>query len=78
MNLHQGRNESHRDYMNRFTKEALKVPDLDEKVAMIALPQGTTNDKFHRSLAKRAPDNMNELHERAEKYIKAEESLKKS
>ena len=37
MNLEQGKNESLRDYLNRFTKEALKVPDLDEKVAMIAL-----------------------------------------
>ena len=43
MNLLQGRNESLRDYINHFTKEALKVPDLDEKVAMIALQQGTTD-----------------------------------
>nr|XP_017233105.1 PREDICTED: uncharacterized protein LOC108207158 [Daucus carota subsp. sativus] len=64
--------------MNRFTKEALKVPDLDQKVAMIALQQGTTDDNFRRSLAKRAPDNMNDLQERAGKYIKAEESLRKS
>ncbi|XP_063946002.1 uncharacterized protein LOC135151472 [Daucus carota subsp. sativus] len=64
--------------MNRFTKEALKVPDLDQKVAMIALQQGTTDDNFRRSLAKRAPDNMNELQERAGKYIKAEESMRKS
>lgn len=78
MNLRQGRNESLRDYMNCFTKEALKVLDLDQKVAMIVLQQGTTDDNFHRSLAKRAPDNMNELQERARKYIKAEESLKKS
>ena len=78
MNLHQGRNESHRDYMNRFTNEALKVPDLDQKVAMIALQQGTTNDNFRHSLAKRAPANMNELEEGAGKYIKAEESMRKS
>ncbi|XP_063941432.1 uncharacterized protein LOC135149610 [Daucus carota subsp. sativus] len=31
MNLHQGKNESLREYMNRFTKEALKVLDLDQK-----------------------------------------------
>ncbi|XP_063942645.1 uncharacterized protein LOC135150313 [Daucus carota subsp. sativus] len=78
MNLHQGKNESLREYMNRFTKEALKVPDLDQKVAMIALQQGTTDDNFRRSLAKRSPDNMNDLQERAGKYIKAEESLIKS
>nr|XP_017233146.1 PREDICTED: uncharacterized protein LOC108207198 [Daucus carota subsp. sativus] len=78
MNLHQGKNKSLREYMNRFTKEALKVPDLDKKIAMIALQQGTTDDNFRRSLAKRAPDNMNDLQERAGKYIKAEESLRKS
>ena len=32
MNIVQGRNESLRDYMNRFTKEALKVPDMDSRV----------------------------------------------
>ncbi|XP_017227520.1 uncharacterized protein LOC108203258 [Daucus carota subsp. sativus] len=78
MNLHQGNNESLREYMNRFTKEALKVSDLDQKVAMIALQQGITDDNFRRSLAKRALDNMNDLQERAGKYIKAEEILKKS
>ena len=54
MNLLQGRNESLRDYINRFTKEALKVPELDEKVAMISLQQGTTVTFFKRSLAKQA------------------------
>ena len=77
MNLLQGKNESLRDYINRFTKEALKVPDLDEKVAMIALQQGTTDTFFKRSLAKQAPEDMNALQERAGKYIKAEESLRK-
>ena len=65
-------------HMNHFTKEASKVPDLDQKVVMIALQQGITDDNFRQSLAKRAPDNMNDLQERAEKYIKADESLRKS
>ena len=56
MNLLQSKNESLRNYINRFTKEALKVPDLDEKVAMIALQQGTTDTFFKRSLAKQAPE----------------------
>ena len=78
MNLEQGKNESLRDYLNRFTKEALKVPDLDEKVAMIALQQGTTDPYFKRSLAKHPPENMLLLQDRAGKYIKAEESMKKT
>lgn len=35
MNVVQGKNKSLRDYLKRFTKKALKVPDLDNKVAMI-------------------------------------------
>ena len=78
MNIVQGRNESLRDYMNRFTKEALKVPDMDSRVAMIALQRGTTNDDFRKSLAKKAPESMNALQERAGKYIKVEESMKRA
>ena len=48
MNLHQGRNESLREYMNQLTKEALKVSNLDQKVAMIALQQGNTDDNLRR------------------------------
>ena len=44
---------------------------------MIALQQGTTATLFKRSLAKKAPEDMNALQERAVKYIKAEESLRK-
>lgn len=76
INLLQERNESLRNYMNRFTKEALKVPDCDEKVVMITLQQGTTNTFFKRSLAKKAPEDINVLQERAGKYIKAEEILR--
>ena len=52
MNMEQGKNETLRDYLNRFTREALKVPDLDQKVAMVALQQGTSDVHFKRSLAK--------------------------
>ena len=75
MNLLQRKNESLRNYINRFTKEALKVPNLDEKVAMIALQQGTTDTFFKRSLVKQATEDMNAIQERDGKYIKAEESL---
>ncbi|XP_074374251.1 uncharacterized protein LOC141714642 [Apium graveolens] len=49
MGLVQGAKESLRYYQNRFTKEALKIPDLDDK-----------------------------LQDRAGKYIKVEESVKKT
>lgn len=34
MDVEQGNNESLRDYMKRITKEALKVPNLDDRVAI--------------------------------------------
>ncbi|KAL8104965.1 hypothetical protein AgCh_028939 [Apium graveolens] len=78
MSIVQGAKESLRDYLNRFTKEALKVPDLDDKVAMIALQQGTRDEFFKMSLAKRPPESMLQLQDRAEKYIKVEESMRKT
>ncbi|KAK1365344.1 hypothetical protein POM88_040905 [Heracleum sosnowskyi] len=78
MNLIQGKNETLRDYLKRFTKETLNIPDLDNKVAMIALQQGTTDVFFKMSLAKHPPESMTELQQRVGKYIKAEESMKKT
>ncbi|XP_074336497.1 uncharacterized protein LOC141673649 [Apium graveolens] len=74
----QGAKESLREYLNRFTKEALKVPNLDDKVAMIALQQGTRDGLFKMSLAKHPPESMMQLQDRAGKYIKVEESMKKT
>ncbi|KAL8102846.1 hypothetical protein AgCh_027390 [Apium graveolens] len=78
MNIVQGAKESLRDYLNRFTKEALKVPDLDDKVAMIALQQGTRDEFFKISLAKHPPESMLQLQDREGKYIKVEESMRKT
>ncbi|KAL8134898.1 hypothetical protein AgCh_009781 [Apium graveolens] len=78
MSIVQGAKESLRDYLNRFTKEALKVPDLDDKVTMIALQQGTRDEFFKMSLAKRPPESMLKLQDRAGKYIKVEESMRKT
>ncbi|KAL8109295.1 hypothetical protein AgCh_025408 [Apium graveolens] len=61
-----------------FHKEALKVPDLDDKVAMIALQQGTRDEFFKMSLAKRPPESMLQLQDRVGKYIKVEESMRKT
>ena len=77
MSIEQGKNESLHTYIDRFTKEALKVSDLYEKVAMIALQQGTVDVYFKMFLAKHTPQDMNQLQERDGKYIKAEESMKK-
>ncbi|XP_074352192.1 uncharacterized protein LOC141691366 [Apium graveolens] len=77
MSIVQGAKESLRDYLNRFKKEALEFPDLDDKVAMIALQQGTKDECFKMSLANRPLENMLQLQSRAGKYIQVEESMKK-
>ncbi|XP_074351451.1 uncharacterized protein LOC141690559 [Apium graveolens] len=77
MSIVQGAKESLRDFLNRFTKEALKVPDLHDKIAMIALQQGTRDEFFKMSLAKSPPESMLQLQDRAGKYIKVEESMMK-
>ncbi|XP_074336194.1 uncharacterized protein LOC141705547 [Apium graveolens] len=78
MGIIQGVKESLREYLNRFMKEALKLPDLDDKVAMIALQQETSDEFFKMSLAKFPPESMLQLQDRAGKYIKMEESMKKT
>ncbi|KAL8103921.1 hypothetical protein AgCh_028212 [Apium graveolens] len=61
MDIIQGKKESVKEYLNRFMKEDLKVPDLDDKVAMIALQQGTKDEFFKMSLAKRPAESMLQL-----------------
>ncbi|XP_074356111.1 uncharacterized protein LOC141695796 [Apium graveolens] len=51
MSIVQGIKESLRDYLNRFTKDALEVPNLDNKVKMITLQQGTKDEFLKISLA---------------------------
>ncbi|XP_074360201.1 uncharacterized protein LOC141700304 [Apium graveolens] len=78
MGIIQGVKESLREYPIRFIKKDLKVPDLDDKVAMTALQQGTRDEFFKMSLAKFPPESMLQLQDRAAKYIKMEESMKKT
>jgi Retrotransposon gag protein len=70
MNVVQGKNESLRDYIKRFTDETLGITDLENKIAMVALQSGTTNLYFKMSLAKHPPEDMAELQLRARKYNK--------
>ncbi|KAL8088129.1 hypothetical protein AgCh_038049 [Apium graveolens] len=78
MSIVQGAKESLMDYLNHFTKEALKVPNLDDNVAMVALQQGTRDEFFMMSLAKRPPERMLQLQDRVGKYIKVVEIMRKT
>ncbi|XP_074342172.1 uncharacterized protein LOC141679617 [Apium graveolens] len=78
MSIVQGAKKSLMGYLNHFIKKVMKVPDLDDKVAKIALQQGIKDEFFKISLAKRPPENVLQLQSRAGKYIQVEESMKKT
>ncbi|XP_074377961.1 uncharacterized protein LOC141719476 [Apium graveolens] len=78
MSILLGAKKSLRDNLNQFTKNALKVPNLDDKVSMIALQQGIKDEFFKMSFAQRPPKNMLQLQSSAGKYIHVEESIKKT
>ncbi|KAL8089894.1 hypothetical protein AgCh_039378 [Apium graveolens] len=78
INLKPWTKKSLKEYLNRFKKKALKVPDIGDEVDIIVLQQGTKNGLFKMSLAKYASESMLQLHERARKYIKMEGSIKKT
>ncbi|KAK6117276.1 hypothetical protein DH2020_048987 [Rehmannia glutinosa] len=77
MGVRQKQDESLRDSIQRFNKEALEIEDLDQSVALAALMNGVRKtSRFAFSLAKKPPLTLADLFNRAEKYINAEEMSK--
>ncbi|XP_022895474.1 uncharacterized protein LOC111409693 [Olea europaea var. sylvestris] len=75
MQLRQGQNETLRDFMTRFNKERLQIPDLHITAAVSALTYAIKCEAFKMSLSKTPPKTVIELLTRAEKYINMEETL---
>lgn len=75
MQLRQGQNETLRDFMTRFNKERLQIPDLHITAAVSALTYAIKCEAFKMSLSKTPPKTVTELLTRAEKYINMEETL---
>ncbi|XP_022871340.1 uncharacterized protein LOC111390518 [Olea europaea var. sylvestris] len=75
MQLRQGQNETLRDFMTRFNKERLQIPDLHITVAVSALTYAIKCEAFKMSLSKTPSKTVTELLTRAEKYINMEETL---
>ncbi|KAK1357420.1 hypothetical protein POM88_050676 [Heracleum sosnowskyi] len=76
MGIQQGRNESLRDYINRFTRQALKVPDLEDKVATIGNKEPLTTS-LKGLWQSTPPESILKLQDMARKYIKDEEIMRK-
>ncbi|XP_022893948.1 uncharacterized protein LOC111408418 [Olea europaea var. sylvestris] len=75
MHLRQGQNETLRDFMTRFNKERLQIPDLHITAAVSALTYAIKCEAFKMSLSKTPSKTVTELLTRAEKYINMEETL---
>ncbi|XP_057755916.1 uncharacterized protein LOC130975101 [Arachis stenosperma] len=69
----QGQHESLKDYMTRFTKIAISIPDLHPEVELHAIKSGLRPGKFQETIAVAKPKTMAEFREKAKGQIDIEE-----
>ncbi|XP_015932534.1 uncharacterized protein LOC107458848 [Arachis duranensis] len=74
LGIKQGDRESLRSYMERFNKACLDIQSLPTEVAIMRLINGLREGPFSHSISKKHPTTLNEVQERAEKYINIEEN----
>ncbi|XP_077251920.1 uncharacterized protein LOC143891168 [Tasmannia lanceolata] len=75
MALRQEHNESLKDFVRRFNKEALQITNLDPSAAVNALLSGAKSDDFKRSIARKAPTSLADLIAKSKKYISVEDTV---
>ncbi|XP_057758206.1 uncharacterized protein LOC130977946 [Arachis stenosperma] len=73
LGIKQGDWESLRSYMERFNKACLDIQNLPIEAAIMGLIDGLREGPFSHSISKKHPTSLNEVQERAEKYINMEE-----
>ena len=67
--------ESLREYITRFNKACLKIQSLNEGVAVEAMKQGVLPDgAFFDSISKVKNITLDQIREKAQKYIRQEET----
>ncbi|XP_015965562.1 uncharacterized protein LOC107489321 [Arachis duranensis] len=71
--IKQGPQESLKDYITRFTKVAMSIPDLHPKVHLHAIKSGLRPGKFQETIAVAKPKTLAEFHEKAKGQIDIEE-----
>ncbi|XP_057739805.1 uncharacterized protein LOC130956867 [Arachis stenosperma] len=74
LGIKQGDQESLRNYMERFNKACLDIQNLSIEAAIMGLINGLLEGPFNHSISKKHPTSLNEVQERAEKYINMEEN----
>nr|XP_025620269.1 uncharacterized protein LOC112711739 [Arachis hypogaea] len=68
--------ESLRNYMERFNKACVDIQNLPTEAAIIGLINGLREVPFSHSISKKHPASLNEVEERAEKYINMEKNFR--
>ncbi|XP_057720151.1 uncharacterized protein LOC130934611 [Arachis stenosperma] len=71
--IKQGQHESLRDYVTRFTKIAMSIPDLHLEVKLHAIKSGLRLGKFQETIAVAKPKTMAEFREKVKGQIDIEE-----
>ncbi|XP_015940855.1 uncharacterized protein LOC107466394 [Arachis duranensis] len=71
--IKQKQNESLKDYMTRFTKVAISIPDLHPEVHLHAIKSGFRPENFQETIAVAKPKTLAEFREKAKGQIDIEE-----
>ncbi|XP_072074122.1 uncharacterized protein [Arachis hypogaea] len=71
--IKQGPQESLKDYITRFTKVAMKIPDLHPEVHLHAIKSGLRPGKFQETITVAKPKTLAEFREKAKGQIDIEE-----
>ncbi|XP_057719638.1 uncharacterized protein LOC130934065 [Arachis stenosperma] len=74
LGIRQGERETLCNYMEMFNKTCLDIQNLPTEAAIMGLINGLREGPFSQSISKKHPTSLNEVQERAEKYINMEEN----
>ncbi|XP_057733773.1 uncharacterized protein LOC130948931 [Arachis stenosperma] len=74
--IKQGQHKSLKDYMTRFTKVTVEIPDLDPKVHLYALKSGLRPGKFKETITVTKPKTLEEFRKKAARQMEIEELRK--
>ena len=75
LTIKQGKKETLRSYVTRFSRGMLEVDETDDKVQLTTFKAGLKSRDFVASLAKNPPKTMVEASLKAQKYMNTEEAL---